>query len=169
MVDPHATLFLGGEIGSRLEQLRARWDPRMAAQIAAHVTVAYPAEIPAIETMTRQVSEAADRVGPFRLQLARVRCFARPEDGVYAEVLDQDGGWRALRALIGSAAEKLTVEPHATIVHPRTSASGPAAWAELAGTTLDGEAQIDHVAVTAFDGLKWITVSRFALRGPPPN
>jgi hypothetical protein len=49
MRDPHATLFWEESAGGDLEELRRMWDPVMAAQIAAHVTVTYPAEIPTTE------------------------------------------------------------------------------------------------------------------------
>jgi hypothetical protein len=38
----HATAFLGPPDDAGLEDLRSRWDPVMASQIAAHITLLYP-------------------------------------------------------------------------------------------------------------------------------
>ena len=42
----HATAFLDPRYSGPVEDLRARWDPVMAGQIAAHVTLIYPEELP---------------------------------------------------------------------------------------------------------------------------
>ncbi len=42
----HATIFLPPDVAGPIEEARRRWDPVMAAQIAAHVTLAYPREAP---------------------------------------------------------------------------------------------------------------------------
>jgi hypothetical protein len=40
----HATVFLGAA-GAAVDELRRTWDPAMANQIAAHVTIVYPSEV----------------------------------------------------------------------------------------------------------------------------
>jgi 2'-5' RNA ligase len=165
LVSVHATLFLDPRLSARVDQLRARWDPIMKSRIGPHVTVTYPGEIPKLDLMTERVSAAALLVAPFHLRLGNVRSFGRPEDGLFVEVDDLEGGWRALRSTVGSLAEPFAIEPHVTIVHPRTSDQGRAAWVELAGRAIGGEAKVDEVAVTAFDGVRWVSVSTFPLRG----
>src|SRR5207237_5168975 len=40
-----ATIFLPPPVAQPVEAVRQEWDPAMADQIAAHVTVAYPSEV----------------------------------------------------------------------------------------------------------------------------
>lgn len=67
--------------------------------------------------------------------------------------------WR----LFGVHDECVVVEPHVTLVHPRTTNRGSSAWANLAGMALAGEMTVMDTAITAFDGRAWPVVARFAL------
>jgi 2'-5' RNA ligase len=135
----------------------------MADQIAAHVTLTYPAEVPSVAELTERVAAAAAATSPFLLRLGAVAYVGSPENVVYIEISDPDGGWLDLRRRIGATGELLEVAPHLTVVHPRTSGAGPSAWADLAGTSVAGEMIATEVAVTAFDGRRWQTLSRFEL------
>lgn len=163
--DVHATVFLDPRQATCVDALRKRWDPIMASQIGPHVTVTYPDEIPTLAAMSEHVAGAAREIAPFRLGLGAIDCFDRPEHGIYVQVHDLDGGWRSLREVVGHVGTRLAVEPHVTLVHPRTSDQGRAAWPELAGRSLDGTTMIDEVAVTAFDGSRWVAVETFWLMG----
>ena len=59
----HATVFLSSPASYALEELRRAWDPGMARQIAAHVTLIYPEEItdPARASRTNQRCCRPDR------------------------------------------------------------------------------------------------------------
>jgi 8-oxo-dGTP pyrophosphatase MutT (NUDIX family) len=162
---PHVTLFLDGELAEPIEALRRRWDPAMASQIGAHVTVAYPEEIGSVEEMTRRVRLAVERIGPFELRLGSA---FRRQDGhpwVGLHVDDPDSGWRRLRELIvPSAARVSEVEPHVTLVHPRHSNLGDQAWEALDQRfARRGKIAIRHVAVTAIDGRSWQTLEQVPL------
>lgn len=85
----HATIFLPPDVAGAIEAARRRWDPVMAAQIDAHVTLAYPREAPSRELLIERLHEVASRVAPFRLQLGRLGYLQRPEASVYVEVLGQ--------------------------------------------------------------------------------
>ena len=52
----HATAFLGLPAGHPMEELRRTWDPEMARQIAAHVTLIYPEEIADPALLTAQAA-----------------------------------------------------------------------------------------------------------------
>jgi 2'-5' RNA ligase len=166
MRDAHATVFLDGAALARVEPLRKRWDPLMAAQIRAHVTVTYPAEILSASLLAARLEAAAQRVGPFRLWLGEVRCFGESRGGLFVEVTDLDGGWLALREAVGFTAERREVTPHVTLVHPRTSDRGLDAWADLHGTDVDIGVEVRHAVITAFDGRVWRTDATYDLAGP---
>lgn len=161
---PHATLFVGDEVGDEIDVLRARWDPAMARQIRPHATVAYPEELPSLDETVVRVDEAARIARPFRLRIGEVRRFAPPGDGLYMIVDDLTGGWGMLREAIVGGGDVPTLEPHLTVVHPRTSGMIERASAELAGVAISREVEVRDVAVTAFDGHVWRTVERFGLR-----
>lgn len=151
----HATIFWPPSESEEIERLRNAWDPGMAEQIAAHVTVTYPEEVPLADDLMARLAVAAEHVGPFRLRAGGMNVFGRPEQGVYVEVADIDGGWRALRDAVGTAHEPISVVPHITLVHPRTSHLGRDAWKSLEGTRIESEAVITAATVTGFDGTRW--------------
>ena len=163
---PHLTLFLDPKAGEPIEALRRRWDPAMASQIAAHVTVAYPSEIESIDTAVERLHLAAARVAAFRLRLTSPARRTGHHWWIGAEVDDVDGGWRGLRdRLVPTAAQRPDVAPHVTIVHPRHSNLGADAWSELGSQDVDCQFGVSQVAITAFDGRRWQTVSELGLAG----
>jgi 2'-5' RNA ligase superfamily len=95
--DHHATIFVAPAIAGPIEAVRREWDPAMAAQIAAHVTVAYPQEAPISDLLVERVRAASAGIPPFRLRLGRVATFESSEDGVYVTVEDIDGTARCGR------------------------------------------------------------------------
>lgn len=150
----HATLFVDPAVSQPIEDLRRAWDPEMARQIAAHVTLVYPWEAPDPKLILEWLHEAADGQAPFRLRLGQLERFDSAEGvGCGFTVMDVDGGHSALRARISSAAfDRGDVDPHVTVVHPRTSSRGDAAWTELKTQVLQLEFVVRDVAVTASDG-----------------
>jgi 8-oxo-dGTP diphosphatase len=158
---PHVTLFIEGEARDEIDSLRARWDPAMVRQIAPHVTVAYPSDLRSLDEMIVRTEYVAKVTQPFRLRLGELRRFVRPEEGLYVAIDDVTGGWRTLREAILGRGDTPTVEPHLTVVHPRTSGMIERASTELAGVAIGREVGIRGVAVTAFDGQVWQTVELF--------
>jgi hypothetical protein len=160
---PHATLFLPEAPADEINRLRRRWDPAMAAQIAPHITVAYPGEAASLSELVERTRLAAASSPSFVLRTGALVNDGDPADGVFFEIDDIDGGWQALRQLIvGHHAN--AVPTHVTVVHPRTSGLGGLAWSQLAYRTFDAVTfRIESVAVTAFDGQRWPTVASFRL------
>lgn len=164
---PHSTVFLPSELAATIDQWRVQWDPAMAAQIAPHVTVAYPHQVHGVADMQTRVARAARQVGPFEL---RVGPLAGPDatDGWVGLCLeDVDGGWQALRERImhTDARAQEDIAPHITLVHPRTSGLARQAAGSLPTGPLHGlEFRVRSVSVTAFDGRRW-TRADVALQG----
>src|SRR6266568_6064575 len=128
-VYPHATIFLVGPEAESVDVLRQEWDPAMAQQVAPHVTVAYPSEVNDVHDLLDRAAHAARLVAPFRLRLGRVASDGAPETWVFIEVEDVVGGWSHLRRLLAHPDSLVSSgSPHVTIVHPRTTNRGAAAW-----------------------------------------
>jgi 8-oxo-dGTP pyrophosphatase MutT (NUDIX family) len=164
----HATLFLDGPAAEPIEVLRRRWDPALASQIGAHVTVTYPRETGSLGELIERARRAASHCAPFTVRLGQAVRREGDHDWVGVEVADVEGGWARLRGLVvpGPAARS-DVAPHVTIVHPRHSNLGAAAWEAVRGTELTGAFAFDTVAITAFDGRTWLTVERIPLTADP--
>jgi hypothetical protein len=163
----HATLFVDPGVSAPLEAMRQRWDPVMAGQIAAHVTLVYPWEATRSDMIAEWMRAAAQGQAPFRL---RVSGFAGesplPGDGLSLPVLDVDGGHAALRSAIASPHfAGGDVSPHVTIVHPRTSQYGPEAWMAWQSVAVDFEFWVREIALTAWDGDRWPTLVAVTLSG----
>jgi 8-oxo-dGTP pyrophosphatase MutT (NUDIX family)/2'-5' RNA ligase len=164
----HATLFLGGAAAEPIEALRRRWDPALASQIGAHLTVAYPGETGPVGELIDRARRAASDCAPFTVRLGQVVRRAGAHDWVGVEVIDTDGGWARLRRLLVPDADaRGDVAPHITIVHPRHSNLGVEAWEAVRSAELAATVSFDDVAVTAFDGRAWSTVDRVALTADP--
>jgi hypothetical protein len=165
----HATLFVEGPTRERIESLRLRWDPVMASQIAAHVTLIYPWEAPDADLMIRRVAAAGARHRPFRLRVDELHHEGTTPNGVWFSVADIDDGYAELRDVIlvppFSAGD---VPAHVTIVHPRTSTRGGDAWRALGEMTIASEFWIDSIAITAWDGRTWPTIEATPLGGSSP-
>jgi 2'-5' RNA ligase len=164
--DHHATIFVARGVAGPIEATRRRWDPVMATQIAAHVTLAYPHEVPIVDLFFRRVRESSSRCKPFRLILGGLACFDRPEDGVYVTVDDPEGGYRKLHdELLRPPFQSTARSPHVTLVHPRTSSRGRELWDRGAYEAQRREFTAEEVTITAFDGTKWVVLVTYPLHG----
>jgi ribosomal protein S18 acetylase RimI-like enzyme len=158
----HATIFLPPEAATPIEAARRQWDPLMAAQIAAHVTLIYPQEAPVVDLLVDRLGEASVNVPPFRLRLGQLACHKSPELGVYIRAEDVDGGYRAMRArVLRPPFQRASVTPHVTLVHPRTSGRGREFWDTGRYQPRPDEFTVRDVTVTAFDGARWVVCTRF--------
>jgi hypothetical protein len=151
----HVTAFADPAVSGPVEELRWHWDPQMAGQIAAHVTVVYPEEIPDPALLKQRAAAAAASTAAFDLETGPAFYDGSPSSGVFLRVHDRDGGLRAFRAAAVPAGSMISFPPHVTIVHPRTSARGEEAWAVLKACNLRIRFTVTGVAITAFDGERW--------------
>lgn len=160
----HATLFMPPEVASVIESLRHAWDPIMAAQIAAHVTLAYPQEAPNRDLLMSRLRTACTRAVPFRLRLGGTAYFGRPEDDIYIAVEDVDGGYQDLHEdILRPPFNSVKFPPHVTLIHPRTSSLGRDYWEKSRYQVSEAEFTVCEVTVTAFDGTKWSILETFLL------
>src|SRR3712207_6378644 len=113
---PHATLFLGAG-AEEIEVCRRRWDPEMARQIAAHVTLVYPEEAPDPGLLVDRLEALAPSVDPFRLALGETGHWGDPANGVFVHIVDVDRGWSHLRErVLSTPFHPIDVAPHVTLV-----------------------------------------------------
>lgn len=140
----------------------------MATQIASHVTLIYPweAQDPTeIEAWVRD--QVAPLQSPFRCRVGPLRRHVTDQGVACVFAVDDiDGGHAHARSLVGSAGFRPgAVEPHVTLVHPRTSRLGDQAWAALSDYAVDVEFCVRSIAVTAWDGKRWPTLATIPLTG----
>ena len=162
--DHHATIFVKPSVARPIEAVRRAWDPLMAAQIAAHVTLTYPQEAPNTALLIARVRAASAATDPFRLRLGAVSYFERPEDGIYIAVEDIDGGYSALRAsVLRPPFHRVAFPPHVTLIHPRTSSRGREFWERGQHQWPNLAFTVGGVTITGFDGTRWNVLERFVL------
>jgi 2'-5' RNA ligase len=160
----HATIFVPLGLAEPIEAVRQEWDPVMAAQIRAHITLAYPQEAPLADLLVARLRTACYHTAPFRLRLGALAYFERPEEGVYIEVQDIDRDYRRLRQhLLCPPFQPIAFPPHVTLIHPRTSARGRDFWNHGRYQPDDQEFTVAELAITAFDGMRWVVLERLAL------
>jgi hypothetical protein len=121
----------------------------MAAAIAAHVSVVYPEEgsVPALAPVAA--------VAPFHVVAGAV--VVEGDGWVYLPVEDATGGFGRLREVLGFDP---ACEPHVTIRHPRTATGGLDVPNDLRASWV-----VRSVALTAWDGERWVTEDEVQLGG----
>jgi 2'-5' RNA ligase len=160
----HATIFVAPEIAGPIEAIRQKWDPVMAVQIGAHITVTYPPEAPIVDLLIARVRAASRQTPLFRLRLGGLAYFERPEDGVYIEVEDVDREYNRLReCVLCPPFQPIAFPPHVTLIHPRTSPHGRDFWDHSRYERQDQEFTVAEITITAFDNTKWVVLERLAL------
>ena len=146
----------------RIVELRRRWDPAMAAGVPPHITVAYPEEHQRqLELLVERAAEVAVITPPFPLELGPVAAHDGGAGGVFVAVADPTGSWQDLRKrILTPPFDALPLEPHLTLVHPRTSDRGEEAWRALRGTTLNGSITARHLMVTTTHPTSGLRIAR---------
>jgi mutator protein MutT len=163
----HVLFLLTGEVAVRLQALRSEWDPVMAARIPPHVSLVYPEETVDEPLLLDRVTRAAAETAPFVISLADLE--SSDTGGVWFPVSDPSDGWATLRStILAPPFRPLPVEPHATVVHPRTSDRGKEATTELAGTRIDGSVHLGEMLFTETSKKGMHTLDRFPLTGQRP-
>jgi hypothetical protein len=157
----HATAFLDKAMSAPIKALREQWDPVMAGQIDAHVSLMWPEEIPDHKELVRRARSAAAFVPPILVTITTPFYVGNPKDGVFFKVIDAESGIANFRSKAAPIEGAIDFPPHVTIVHPRTSALGCEAWQRLEGLRLDISTVLTEVSITAFDGTRWLTVEQF--------
>ena len=162
--DVHATIFVAQAIAGPIEAARRDWDPLMAARIAAHVTLVYPEEAPNCDLLLDRIRGACSITPPFRLRLRELTLFEGRDRGVYVSVDDIDGGFHTMREqVLRPPFSRLAFRPHVTVMHPRTSRRGLEFLERSDYRTQHREFTVQEIAITAFDGTKWVVVRAFPL------
>jgi len=124
----------------------------MAARAPAHISLVYPEEHDDESLLLTRTMEAASRTTRFTLTLGAISTENGGVGGVRYLVTDAFNTWSTLRAQILSAPFRmLPVEPHVTIVHPRTSNRGTEALADLSRSRIAGEVAFSEIVFTETD------------------
>jgi hypothetical protein len=161
------TLFLAGPSGSRLDEIRSRLDPVMAARIGSHVTVLRRVPDPdAVVTLL----ERAPRPRACRLKLGGVdRAPASDGGGVYLHIADPFGDLAHLRETLrpgcGGHPDAVQEFAHVTLVHPRTTTPDHRnkAWTALQDWEFVEDVTILAVSLIGETNRVWEQVASFDL------
>lgn len=164
----HLLFVLEGEVAERLQWSRSRWDPVMASRIPPHVTLAYPEETTDEALVIERAADAAAETAPFVIHLDEVELGDR-RAGVWFSIIDPSETWQRLRSsILAPPLSPLSVMPHATVVHPRTSRRGREAFVELDGTRFDGDVVLNEILYTETSRSGMQILDRFPLTASPP-
>jgi 8-oxo-dGTP pyrophosphatase MutT (NUDIX family) len=165
----HLTILVpDGAVRDRIEPERSRWDPAMAAGVPAHVSLVYPEEVADFDGLLARAERATREQVGFPLD---VRGLLRTDEpnGVFVGVgvTDRTGAVPALRAaLLPPGSTPRGVPLHVTIVHPRTSNRGEAAFAARRGAEAlaAGSFPVTEVCWTETSAAGMEVRARFPLR-----
>jgi hypothetical protein len=74
----HATIFVPAEIAAPLEVYRRAWDPVMAEQIAAHLTLVYPQKISGAGSLIEKLRNICPATASFKAEAWKTRVSRTP-------------------------------------------------------------------------------------------
>lgn len=169
MARRHLLFLLSGAVAEELETHRRHWDPVMAERAPAHVTLVYPEEVDDEPLLRERAATAAEHVAPFSIWLGAPAAADSGRGGVWFSVEDPSDSWHQLREMIlAPPLTPISVTPHATVVHPRTSDLGLQAAASLHHTRIGGESPLTELLLTETDRTGTRVVRRFPLTGQSP-
>lgn len=164
-------MVVGGAVGKRLDELRRRWDPVMAARIPVHLTLVH--DVVDHAAAARRVETLGGATGAVSVTLNAPALWAEtPTYGVYLGIDDPAGAvaelHRQLADLEAPRWARVPYRPHVTLVHGRTVDPGLAepAWRSLRQELFDVNVQlvaIDVMELLEPDG--WSTVQSVRLSG----
>jgi len=146
---------LVGPLGVRIDELRRRWDPRMAERIESHVTVLYATPAPL------ELDRLVRATPPLRLRAREVERWTS-ESGIFVAVRDPYDDLRRFRiSAVGT--DDPAYRPHITLLH-RESVTSPRqadeAWAALRGERLDADFVVTELLVYEEIGGGWREAAR---------
>lgn len=162
-------LFVDGEVEATVDAIRERWDPAMAARIAAHLTIVH--DVVDHARADELVDELAAATAPFTYRLTRTATWSKIENGIYLDVDDPTGGlaglYDALIEMERPGWSRIDFRPHVTLVHGRTAPAGAAdaAWPELEALDAGWECAATELAIVESHPTAWVTVRAQALSG----
>ncbi|MGI9052171.1 MAG: 2'-5' RNA ligase family protein [Ilumatobacteraceae bacterium] len=159
-------LFVRGPVAERIEEVRQRWDPVMAARIDAHVTLIH--EVVDHDAAVQRVEELAAVTEPIAVTLTSTACWAGTASyGVYLGVDDDTGRVGSLQAgladLEAPAWARVPFRPHVTLVHGRTvdPAKAEPAWDALCDQRMDWSVVLSTIDVIELDDATgWRSIQR---------
>jgi 8-oxo-dGTP pyrophosphatase MutT (NUDIX family) len=170
MIRRHLQFILSGPVADQIEILRQQWDPVMAARAPAHLSLVYPEEWNDEGLLLTRTLEASSHTPPLVITLGQVAGEDGGRGGVWYLVTDVSNTWSTLRAtLLAAPFCRLAVEPHVTIVHPRTSNRGAQALAALSGVSIAGEVALSEIVHTETDPSGMRVLNRFPLLASTPT
>jgi len=164
----HLTIVPGaGVLKDSIEAMRADWDPVMAAGVPAHVSVVYPEEVTDEQLLLERVRDEVQQLRSFPLDVRDVDGPDAGRGGVFLRVSDRTGALTGLKERLLAAPFRSSGAPfHVTIVHPRTSDRGAAAFAALGRDTLSGSFDVFEICWTETAHERMTVLERFGLTEP---
>jgi 2'-5' RNA ligase len=161
-----ALFFISEPLSSEIDTLRRLWDPKMAARLAAHVTLIYSNEVSDVDLLKNRILQMSRTMGPFRVHLGRAKFFGSPTRGIYVMVDDIDKGISRLREQI--LQPPLTDQwkpylPHVTLLHPRSAAHGEQAWESLKDVSYECDIYLERICLIEDRGSGWVPIAEYTL------
>lgn len=150
MKDYYAVVFLPEPVGSVVDRLRTRYDPRSAEVIGAHLTLAGPfAGATGLEALSRMLP-ALHRMAAFDVVLGGVKTFLPVTPVVYFEVGPREPLYRLHQVFHDTrlwGPPRHPFVPHVTIAEHEGEAEARRVMDELAGQRLDHKFRVDRVSI----------------------
>lgn len=166
----HLQFILAGSVADQIESLRRRYDSVMAARTPAHISLVYPEEYDDETLLISRAASAARHTSLFTVTLGEASGENGGRGGVWYSIADPSRTWNTLRAaILSTPLRTLPIEPHVTVVHPRTSGRGPEALADLSGVGISGKVDLSEIVYTETDASGMRVLDRFQLLGSSAN
>ncbi len=162
-------LHLDRATTERVDAIRRRWDPVMAARIGPHITLVH--DVVGDGAIDARVAEVADGTAPFVVGLAAATLWGPARYGIFLGLDDPAGTVAGLHGALADLEApgwaRVEYRPHVTLVHGRTVTAddADAAWDALGGLHAGWPAEITAIDVVELVEPRWRPLASFPLGG----
>ena len=156
-----ARITLPEQVRASIDAARERWNPELASNNPAHVTVVYHDEAPNADLLQSRLAHACRSLSEFPLLLGSVERFSAPDSGAFIGVIDPSGGARRLRELVLSPPFEARARfgLHVTLLHPAYGFRLSQAWPDLCSIRAPASFAVERIDLVAGVGPTTITLS----------
>lgn len=161
-----ARIHIPEEIGSKIDALRMQWNPELASNNPAHITVVYHDEAPDADLLRSRLERVCPELRSFNLRLGVVRRFDGPDAWAYIEVVDPGGGVAQLRdLLLGTPfTRRARFGLHVTLLHPSYGLRLADAWDDLSKLRINGEFEAQSIELITGRGASTEVLASYPFR-----
>ena len=164
-----ARITLPASMRGTIDAARVLWNPEIASNNPAHVTVVYHDEAPDLGVLRSRLANVCRRLSAFTLYLSTVERFERPDSGAFIRVVDAHSRVQQIRDVVLAPpfTPRARFGLHVTLLHPAQGSRLSEAWPSLCLLERIGAFAVDRIDIVTGAALETETLVSLPLQARP--